>query len=75
MRDSWCSAIFINGQKLSGGAARNVRIAAAGGMDEIIERAARKASREAVEEASRAARRIHGDNIIQLRGTLRSRAG
>lgn len=75
MRDSWCSAIFVDGHKLSGGAARNVHIAAARGMDEIIERAARKASREALEEAFRAARRIHGDNVIQLRGTLRSLAG
>ena len=34
--DSWTQQIESNGKKLSGGAARNVRIKALGGMDEII---------------------------------------
>lgn len=74
MSDSWCNSIFVGGRMLYGGAARNVRIAAAGGMDVIIERVARKAAREALDDATRAARRSHGDNVIQLRGTLRTKA-
>lgn len=36
--DSWCGIVMApTGNLVSGGAARNVRIAALGGMDEIIE--------------------------------------
>lgn len=36
MKDSWCKPVLAKtGSVVSGGAARNVRIAAAGGMDEI----------------------------------------
>lgn len=38
MKDNWCSALISNGQKISGGAARNVRIKNAGGMDEILKK-------------------------------------
>jgi len=35
--DSWCSPVRTQkGKFVSGGAARNVRIAASGGMDEIV---------------------------------------
>ena len=55
MKDSWCKPIWLeNGKKVSGGAARNVRISAAGGMDQIIERAARDAAARALELANNA---------------------
>ena len=44
MIDSWCRKVHLkNGTVVSGGAARNVRIAARGGMDEIIADAIRYA--------------------------------
>jgi len=53
--DSWCSRVRAKtGTVVSGGAARNVRIAAAGGMDKIIDRVARNAAREALEHAESA---------------------
>lgn len=52
MRDSWCKPVRAKtGAIVSGGAARNVRIAAAGGMDEIIEDVAKNAAREALDRA------------------------
>lgn len=51
--DSWCSPTRApNGVVVSGGAARNVRIAALGGMDEIIDATARDAARNALERAN-----------------------
>ena len=41
--DSWCKTILSrHGNRVSGGAARNVRIADLGGMDEIIAIVARQ---------------------------------
>ena len=55
MFDSWCRPIRAkNGCRVSGGAARNVRIAACGGMDEIVASVAAKAVRETYEEANAA---------------------
>jgi len=55
MRDSWCRPIRAkSGSRVSGGAARNVRIAACGGMDAIVTRVAAKAAREALDEATAA---------------------
>ncbi len=34
--DSWCKKMKVDGKSIAGGAARNVRIARAGGMDNII---------------------------------------
>lgn len=60
MTDSWCKPIFSkNGTRVSGGAARNVRIAASGGMDRIIDDVAREAAAAAIERANRAARRAN----------------
>lgn len=57
--DSWCRPIRAkSGARVSGGAARNVRIAAAGGMDEIVEEVARNAASEALARADRAIRRV-----------------
>lgn len=56
MMDSWCSPVRAKtGNIVSGGAARNVRISDAGGMDEIIEQVARDAARRALELADRVA--------------------
>jgi len=58
MNDSWCSQIRSkNGTLVSGGAARNVRVAAAGGMDVIVEDVARNAAKEALARADQAARK------------------
>lgn len=54
--DSWCAKVVSkNGTEVSGGAARNVRIAALGGMDCIVEDVARDtlARAEAVIAAER----------------------
>ena len=48
MTDSWCKPIRSkNGFVVSGGAARNVRIATAGGMDTIVEEVAKEAAKAA----------------------------
>lgn len=58
MTDSWCSPVRAKtGNIVSGGAARNVRISDAGGMDQIIEQVARDSARRALELADTAARR------------------
>lgn len=46
--DSWCNPIQARtGKRVSGGAARNVRISACGGMDAIVEDVARKTLEQA----------------------------
>lgn len=58
--DSWCKKIRAkSGFVVSGGAARNVRIAASGGMDTIIDNVAREAAVAAIERANRAARKAN----------------
>ncbi len=53
MNDSWCKKVRAkSGSVVSGGAARNVRIAARGGMDEIIADAIRYAFERAEGEVS-----------------------
>lgn len=60
MTDSWCKPIKSkHGNFVSGGAARNVRIAASGGMDQIIEEAAKEAAASALDRADRAVRKGH----------------
>ena len=57
MKDTWCKPILARtGSVVSGGAARNVRIAAAGGMDEIVVSVARHAARDALDRADDAVR-------------------
>lgn len=37
MKDRWCRSLELpDGRKLSGGAARNVRLSVAGGVDQVI---------------------------------------
>lgn len=60
MKDSWCKPVRARtGNVVSGGAARNVRIAALGGMDEIIEDVARSAAEQALARADTAVRKRH----------------
>lgn len=55
--DSWCSLVMAeSGNMVSGGAARNVRIKASGGMDTILLEVAQHAAREALDRADRAVR-------------------
>ena len=53
-QDSWCESIIHKGKKLSGGAARNVRISQSGGMDKILEEVARDAANQAWNRAQNA---------------------
>lgn len=60
MSDSWCKPVLSkNGTLVSGGAARNVRIAASGGMDKIVEEVAREAATAAIDRANRATRKAN----------------
>lgn len=60
MSDSWCKQVLSkNGTLVSGGAARNVRIAASGGMDKIVDDVAREAAVAAIERANRATRKAN----------------
>ena len=60
MKDLWCKPILSrNGNRVSGGAARNVRISQAGGMDKIITDAAADAARLALERSEFAVRKAN----------------
>ena len=60
MSDSWCKPIRSkNGFVVSGGAARNVRIATAGGMDTIVEEVAKEAAKAALDRANIAVRKAN----------------
>lgn len=56
--DSWCKPVIAKtGNRVSGGAARNVRIADyENGMDDIIEEVAVNAAKDALERANRRVR-------------------
>lgn len=70
MSDSWCSPIKArSGVVVSGGAARNVRIAESGGMDEIIDAVARQAARDALERADAAVHRIRRTRLRVVNGS------
>ncbi len=58
MRDSWCKPVRVRtGNIVSGGAAHNVRIAALGGMGEILEEVARSAVEQGLARADTAVRK------------------
>lgn len=63
MSDPWCSPLRLpDGTVVSGGAARNCRIAAGGGMQTILT--------EVYEKATRQASGMHGrtgDTVVQFR--------
>lgn len=55
MRDNWCAPIRAkSGAVVSGGAARNVRIARGGGMDAILDEVAKNAAREMLDRVNAA---------------------
>ena len=67
MIDSWCKPVLAkSGSVVSGGAARNVRIAASGGMDKIVENVATRAARDALERAEVAVRNERQRPRLQL---------
>lgn len=67
MTDSWCKPVLAkSGVVVSGGAARNVRIAASGGMDTIVEQVASSAARDALERAEAAIRNQRRRPRLQL---------
>ena len=67
MIDSWCKPVLAkSGSVVSGGAARNVRIAASGGMDKIVENVATRAARDALERAEVAVRNERRRPRLQL---------
>lgn len=70
MKDSWCKQVIAkSGSMVSGGAARNVRIAASGGMDKIVETVA---TRAALKGCTRPSRRTFPAampaKLVELRG-------
>jgi hypothetical protein len=63
--DSWCQPLRqTNGRTLYGGAARNVRIARFGGMDEIVADVVRSTIEKAEARASAA---INADKVVPFR--------
>ena len=69
MNDSWCQSVRAKtGSVVSGGAARNVRIAACGGMDSIVESVARSAAGEALKQAEAAVRSTRTRQTLRLVG-------
>ncbi len=62
MNDSWCKSLRYKGQNISGGAARNVRISMAGGMDTILN----DIVTQAWNAATLAANKADGGKVIQM---------
>jgi hypothetical protein len=57
MSDSWCAPVRAkSGVIVSGGAARNVRIAEGGGLDTILTKVARSAAEQMLDEVNAAVR-------------------
>ena len=80
MKDSWCTKIRAkSGVFVYGGAARNVRISNAGGMDEIIREVAEDAARMAISRAenlhSQQRHSRSNASSIHLQGERNQRAG
>lgn len=67
MKDSWCAPLFTGSQWIYGGAARNKRIAARGGMDVICRKAGEVAARVALEMATKAAEPKTSATVVPLR--------
>lgn len=68
MRDSWCEPFWDGEKWIYGGAARNARIALAGGVEQICHDVAADAARQAlmrVESAAREAQR--SSNVVPFR--------
>ncbi|EMO9521364.1 hypothetical protein ACR3H8_19700 [Pseudomonas aeruginosa] len=65
MKDTWCRPVNDGEKMVYGGAARNVRIARNGGMDQIIDRAMRTYAAEV--EANVDASNHKADNVVPIR--------
>jgi len=74
MKDSWGERVFVDGQWLYGGAARNVRISRNGGLDAICKRVSYQAAHMALEQATRAAERRHVAKVVPFRVARRASA-
>jgi len=59
MKDSWCAPIFVDGHWVFGGAARNIRLAEVGGMDQAL--------KEMWVRATKAAEDNRSGNIVPIR--------
>lgn len=67
MRDSWCKPVLAkSGAIVAGGAARNVRIAALGGMVEILRDVASRAAEEALIMADEAIHRSRRRSVKRV---------
>lgn len=64
MRDNWCEPLWNGGKWIYGSAARNARIALAGGVEQICQDVATDAARQALLRVERAART---NNVVSLR--------
>jgi hypothetical protein len=67
MNDVWCAPLFVGAGWISGAAAREARIKAAGGLEAIIKAAAENAARIALEWATRAAEPGIDAKVVPLR--------
>ena len=68
MSDSWCTKVMAkNGVMVFGGAARNVRIADCGGMDEIIKAVASRAAEDALKMANKAVTKNRREEIKRVK--------
>lgn len=67
MSDSWCSRLFTDGHWIFGGAARNRRISARGGLDKICREVGENAARMALEQATQAAEPKLNAKIVPLK--------
>jgi len=67
MKDSWCAPVRAkSGVIVAGGAARNVRIAEGGGMDVILDKVAKIAARQVLDDVNTAVRNKRAQPKLRL---------
>ena len=74
MNDSWCSEIWDGQQWLYGAAAREYRLARAGGVDAVVRRTADRAAREALAEVDDLIQQAQRTNKVVALNRRRSRS-
>lgn len=67
MRDNWCQQFWDGEKWLYGGAARNARIALAGGAETICQDVAVDAARQALLRVEQAAKARRTNNVVPIR--------
>ena len=67
MNDNWCQRFWDGEKWIYGGAARNARIALAGGAQQICRDVAVDAARQALLRVERAAKAARTSNVVPLR--------